>query len=66
MLSNSSNFFLTGNPALYPPSDPSEFITLWQGTIIGTGFEPFALPTARTESFLPILSASVLYAMAFP
>jgi len=30
----------------YPPSDPSDSMTLWQGNIWGSGSLPSALPTA--------------------
>ena len=38
--SSSSRFFPT--PPVYPPSVPSEAITLWQGTMMEIGFLPFA------------------------
>jgi len=42
---------------LYPPIDPSEQITLWQGICIGSGFLPQAFATALAESGRPIAIA---------
>ena len=47
--------------ALYPPIDPLEQITLWQGLIIGNGFLPHALATALYALGLPIFIAICLY-----
>ena len=43
-----------GKPPPKPVSDPSDPMTRWQGTRIGSGLAPLALPTARQAAGLPI------------
>jgi hypothetical protein len=54
------------NPSAYPPNDPSLAITRWHGTMMGIGFAPFALPTARTAVGAPIDAACCAYDMVEP
>ena len=44
----------------YPPTLPPVLTIRWQGTTIGIGFDPSALPAARTARGLPAASAICL------
>jgi outer membrane usher protein len=57
---------LSGRPPPKPVSDPSAPITRWQGTTIGSGFAPFAAPTARDAAGRPIRRASSAYEIVVP
>lgn len=46
-----------GSPPPYPPMPPPLRRTRWQGTTIGSGLEPQAVPAARTARSLPALRA---------
>ena len=56
--SSSRSARLAGSPPPKPVSEPSLPITRWQGTTIGSGFWPFAAPTAREAAGLPTRAAS--------
>ena len=45
--SSRSRCSLTASPPVYPPRPPPARSTRWQGTTIGIGFAPSALPAAR-------------------
>ena len=45
--SQSSSQAFIGNPPAKPVSFPFDPITRWHGTMIGSGFDPLANPTAR-------------------
>src|SRR6266516_858042 len=49
---------LACRPPAYPPSDPSERTTRWQGTTTGNGLVAHAAPTARTAFGLPAAAAT--------
>lgn len=53
-------------PQWYPPSDPSDDTTRWQGIMIAIGFAPIADQTARTAFGRPIASAICLYVLVWP
>jgi hypothetical protein len=55
--SSFSSSTLLSSPPPYPPSPPPESSTRWQGTTIGIGLEPSALPAARAARALPAASA---------
>src|SRR5215471_19979491 len=44
----------TSVPKRYPPRPPPVCSTRWQGTMMGTGFRPSAVPTARTARGWPM------------
>jgi len=50
----------------YPPSEPSDLITLWQGIFGGQGFLAIALATARIADGLPIALATSEYVLMVP
>ena len=50
----------------YPPNDPSDLITLWQGIAGGNGFFAQALATALEDLGCPIDSAICLYVLNSP
>ena len=63
----SSLYFVETPPfPLYPPKEPSDLITLWQGISMGLGFFPHAFATARAEFGFPIAIAISLYVLTSP
>ena len=57
-----SSFFLFLTPPLpeYPPMEPSDLITLWQGIFGAKGFFPTAFATALADLGLFIAIATCL------
>lgn len=53
-------------PFAYPPIEPSERITRWQGIEIGRGFLRKTFPTARAARGDPIARATSLYVAILP
>jgi len=53
-----SSCALVSSPPAKPVSFPDDPMTRWQGTMIDTGFLPFAAPTARVARGLPSCFAS--------
>ena len=49
-----------------PPKEPSDLITLWQGTLGAYGFLAHALATARADSGIFIALATSLYVFTLP
>ena len=62
----SSSHRFRGRPPPKPVSPPSEPMTRWQGTTIGSGFWPFAAPTARVAFPSPTHCASSRYVRVVP
>src|SRR5690606_28833651 len=56
--SRSSRTRLAASPPRYPPRDPSERSTRWQGTMSGIGLVAHAEPTARTAFGLSVAIAT--------
>ena len=64
--SSSSSARFVGSPPPKPVSEPSAPITRWHGTTIGSGFAPFAAPTARDAAGRPTRRASSAYEIVVP
>ena len=56
--SSSRSARFAGSPPPKPVSEPSLPMTRWQGTTMGSGFWPFAAPTAREAAGFPTRRAS--------